>query len=402
MLKPANNRPEGVVPPPASIFHAGRHEPPTRRAVALRGNLPGNVGSENHATEGFESHRLQVNRGRAMHEVSGIVNRGSVGSYAPKKFLVFPVFRQVDSWTKRAGIAAEAMEALLAEFAQRNALTAARHQVTHNLTSVRRFFRGQGIHAPGQITRRAVYRHLAALADAGLSPKTIRNHQGAISHFCLFLVDNGQLAANPCLGIKCAKIEKKPPLYLDDRERAQALAIARAEGIYAEVSLAINTGMRMNELRLLKWGDVELDRRTLLVRKSKSKRPRTIPLNKKAVLALRLQRRRTGRFLHVFAGGRGNCAQGLGSWGRNHPRRTNWWATESLKPLRAKIGKFSQMAPGSVGRGWHLLRHSFATRAVRAGIPIYQVSKWLGHAHVTTTEIYAHAAEGYDEQIERI
>jgi len=294
------------------------------------------------------------------------------------------------------------MEALLAEFAEVNALAAGRHQVTHNVTSLRRFIRCQGIHAPGQITRPAICRHLGELLKLGLSPKTVRNHHGAICLFCRFLMDHGGLSGNPSTGIQQAKAEKKPPLYLDEAECARALEIAREKGLYAEVALAVNTGMRMNELRLLKWGDVDLDRRVLLVRKSKSKRPRTIPLNRKAIIALRFQRRRTGRFLHVFAGGRGNCAFGRGTWGRNHPRRTNWWATEALTPLRAKIGKFSQMPKGSVGRGWHLLRHTFATRAVRAGIPIYQLSKWLGHAHVTTTEIYAHLGQGYDELIERL
>jgi len=55
-----------------------------------------------------------------------------------------------------------------------------------------------------------------------------------------------------------------------------------------------------------------------------------------------------------------------------------------------------------VGRGWHLFRHTFASRAVQAGVPIYKVAQWLGHKHVATTEIYAHLSPDFDEDIEKV
>lgn len=261
----------------------------------------------------------------------------------------------------------------------------------------------QGISYVQEISRLTIQRHLAGLARSGLSPKTVRNHQAALSRFCTFLVDDVEiLPANPCFRLPCPKLDKPPPLFLNDSECEQALEIARANQIYSEVCLALNTGLRLAELRMLRWEDIDWSGRTVLVRKSKSKRPRKVPLNRKSLVALRYQRFRFGWCPFVFPGGHLNPCYRRGHWARNGPRKMEWWTTKALIPLREKIAKFSQMRPGSVGRGWHLFRHTFATKAVRVGVSIYQVSKWLGHAHVTTTEIYAHMGQGYDEQIEKI
>jgi site-specific recombinase XerD len=59
------------------------------------------------------------------------------------------------------------------------------------------------------------------------------------------------------------------------------------------------------------------------------------------------------------------------------------------------------MADKAVGRGWHLLRHTFASRAVQAGVTIEKIGGWMGHSSAAATRIYAHLAESYDPDIEK-
>lgn len=295
------------------------------------------------------------------------------------------------------------MLTLLGDFGRVNALTASPRQIAHNARCVKRFMENQQISCPADISRLAVQHYLTDLLDSGLSPKTVRNYLAAVSLFCTYLVDDRSLlAVNPCFRLPCRKAEKLPPLFLTAGECERALAIARANGFYTEVCLALNTGLRLGELRMLKWEDIDWAGRMLLVRRSKSKRPRKVPLNRKALVALRYQRFRFGRWPYVFPGGNLNPTVNYRHWARRGPRKYEWWTTKALKPLRAEISTFSQMAPGSVGRGFHAFRHTFATRCVAAKIPISQVSTWLGHASVKTTEIYAHMGEGYSEDIEKI
>ncbi len=397
MPKPAKCRPKGGLPPSALPINTGGDEPDIRGAT-LSCSLGGMSGLGIHRQEivrtamnhdqstgrGFDSRRLQA--------VDMPLLRGEKNIY---------IFQPPPNET--VGQGTTPMLSLLADSTKLNALSASPRQVAHNANCVKRFMEAQGISAPQEISRLAVKQYLTDLLEGGLSPKTIRNHLAAISQFCMYLVDDREiLPANPCLRLPCSKIEKLPPLFLDAAECARALKIARDHHIYGEVYLAMNTGLRLAELRNLRWEDIDWSDPAVLVRKSKSKRFRKVPLNHKALVALRYQRFRFGRCPHVFPGGNPNPCCNPRHWARKGPRKMEWWTTKSLKPLRAKIAKFSQMPPGSVGRGWHLFRHTFATKAVRAKVSILQVSKWMGHAHVTTTEIYAHMGSVYTDEIEKI
>ncbi len=157
----------------------------------------------------------------------------------------------------------------------------------------------------------------------------------------------------------------------------------------------------MSELRFLKWADIDIAGKKLVVRKSKSKRPRAVWLNKPAVAALRGQRTVTGEYPHVFPGGRvrADGKSGKGAWDRTRARRERWWLT-ALEPLQRAIPKFQCSAKGSVGRGWHLLRHTFASRLAQRNVSIYKISEWLGHSDIRTTMIYAHLSPKFDVDIE--
>lgn len=81
-------------------------------------------------------------------------------------------------------------------------------------------------------------------------------------------------------------------------------------------------------------------------------------------------------------------------------RRMSWWV-EALEPIQKAMPIFQGDSGQRKGRSWHLFRHTFASRLVRAGVPIAKVSAWLGHSDIRTMMMYAHLAPGHDEDIEK-
>lgn len=281
--------------------------------------------------------------------------------------------------------------ALIRGFYLWDCLRASEPQARRNVNVIRRFVQAVRVHVD-RIRPRNVEDYLLDLLTAGRAIKTIRNHLGSISVFCEFCIARDLMDVNPCAKVTLPRKRRCVPIFLNVDERIEALRIARETDRHCEVCLAMNTGLRMTELRNLMWIDVDLNARTLLVRESKSGRPRTVPLNTEALAALDEQGERSGHLPHVFPGGKSRDLP--------RPRGQDWWAKVAIVPLQAKIAKFQVLPKGSTGRGWHLLRHTFASRLAQKGVSLYKISKWLGHKSCDTTQIYAHLSPGYDADIE--
>ncbi len=242
--------------------------------------------------------------------------------------------------------------------------------------------------------------YLIYLRQGGRSVKTIKNHRSAIKVFCDFLAIRGVISKNPVTAAKNIELPEELPVFLSEKDTTKLYVIAEKTGMKCEIVLALNTGLRMSEMRQLKWDDLDLKNRQLLVRKSKGKRPRTIPLNKKSIDALKEQRRKYKHLIYVFPGGNGG-ARHEGDWTIPKMRGINWWSKISVRRMQ-KISVLRKLPKGRTGRGWHALRHTFATRAAQAGIDIFKLKDWMGHRKVETTLRYIHMARNYDEDIELI
>jgi len=294
--------------------------------------------------------------------------------------------------------AAAWMGAACGDFSSALSLRAERKQVRATVATVRRFLWAAAIIEPSRLTIGSVQQYLSRLLAAGRSPKTLANHRSAISSFCDFLHDRGELPVNPCGSVRLRKPEERLPRYLSEDEAVEVLRLAAMCGIWPEVALALHTGLRLGELIRLQWADIDLTRRILAVRKSKSGRPRILPLSREALAALEAQQAVSGALSNVFP-----ARQTWWSGWRfiDHPRASNWWR-RALKPIQDAMPIFRQgMAATATGRGWHLFRHTFASRAAQRGVSLYKLAAWLGHSDVRTTAIYAHLQGGYDPDIER-
>lgn len=286
--------------------------------------------------------------------------------------------------------------ARLEDFAASASLTTGMREVRRMVAIIRRFMWTGHVRGVDGITPEAITAYLCELRRRGRSEKTLANHLSAISRFCDFLKSRRAAADNPCRLVRLRRPEELLPRYLDVDEVAVVLVTARANGIWPEVCLALSTGLRLGELARLQWSDIDRDRRTLTVRKSKSRRPRVVPLSEPALAALAAQRRKTGRLRHIFPARQ----TWRGGWRYvDKPRGTSSLG-RAFRPIQDAVPKFRDLPGRSTGRAWHLLRHSFASRAAQAGVSPAKLRVWLGHSDIRTVMIYAHLQAGYDQDIE--
>ncbi len=298
------------------------------------------------------------------------------------------------------GASQDALQAPLAyldEFRLDAGLTAGPQQVRRMIAIIRKFLWTEGIAQTDQLTARSISHYLGGLREEGRSEKTVLNHRTALSRFCQFLVRPiGALDHNLVLDVRVRQPEEKLPRYLEPEEIAIVLMLAQRNGIWPEIVLALSTGLRLGEMIRLHWSDIDLQRRTVAVRISKSRRPRVVPLSAPALDALRVQRGKSGSMVYVFPA-RQTFPRG---WRYiDKARASSWWG-RAIRPIQDAVPKFRELPGRSTGRGWHLLRHTFGSRAAQAGVSLYKIAAWMGHSDVRTTRIYAHLQAGYDEDIE--
>lgn len=139
------------------------------------------------------------------------------------------------------------------------------------------------------------------------------------------------------------------------------------------LSLIYSAGLRSQEVRNLKWSDIDFDRKVIHIRKTKYNKDRYVPLSELMVRGLHRYREACSPKNYVFNG------KSIGS--KLSPRGVQWAMKEAVK--NAGITKEVTV---------HSLRHSYATHLLEYGLDIDTVRKLLGHAHLTTTMVYLHVA----------
>jgi integrase len=189
----------------------------------------------------------------------------------------------------------------------------------------------------------------------------------------------GHLTDNPARGIKLVRnVTTRPPRILNEQERAQldAVLAGRNDRFATMVSLALNTGLKRNELFSLRWRDVYFGPYpSIIVEKPASRhqnKGRRIPLNREATSALlQWQATRSKRNYLVFPGPSGGQLKSVSYAWRRLMTQAN------LRDFRLND-----------------CRDDFAARLTRAGVPLSQVRDLLGHSTLSLTEKYACFAPG--------
>jgi integrase/recombinase XerD len=239
----------------------------------------------------------------------------------------------------------------------------------------------EGVSAPAGIARPHVVAHLHRLHARGLDVRSQRRHLSAIRSFHRWMLAEKHAPGDPAGDLEAPRGTRKLPevLGLEEVERLlDAPDAATPQGVRdrAMLEMLYATGLRVSELVSLPLGAVNMESGVLLTR-GKGDKERVVPVNPNALDKLRawlagprerLLRGRASRDL--FVGPRGRRLTRQGFW-------------KLLARYGSKAGIARRLYP-------HLLRHSFATHLLEGGADLRAVQAMLGHADISTTQVYTH------------
>jgi integrase/recombinase XerD len=252
-----------------------------------------------------------------------------------------------------------------------------------DLARLVRFLDGRGLERADQIGPAEVTDYLLHLADEGLSARSRARALVAVRGLFRFLAGERYLEADPTETIDAPRIGRTLPevLGLDDVERllaAPPLEEPRGLRDAAMIETLYATGLRVSELVSLRLDEVNLGAGYVKVT-GKGRKQRLVPLGDAA-------RERIGQYLEQarerFV--KSPRERGMFLTGRGKPMtRVGFW--KLLRRYARAAGIRAAISP-------HKLRHSFATHLLERGADLRAVQAMLGHADITTTQIYTHVS----------
>ena len=227
-------------------------------------------------------------------------------------------------------------------------------------------------------------RYVESLYSAGLSARSIARHITTLRNFYRFLIQEGQMTSDPTEFLNQPRQWTTLPKYLNRDELDRLIAappMEKSTGIRdrAMLELLYATGLRVSELCQLTLSAIERETGVLRVT-GKGNKQRMVPFGQAAGRAMdlylgsarpRLLKGRASRHLFVTARGRAMTRQ-------------SFW--KLLRGYGLQVGISRALTP-------HVIRHSFATHLVEGGADLRSVQIMLGHADISTTQVYTHVAQ---------
>jgi integrase/recombinase XerC len=223
----------------------------------------------------------------------------------------------------------------------------------------------------------------------GLAKRSVARKLSAVRSFFRFLHVEGTVEANPARSVRSPKRERTLPGFLTREQMETVIEYAEARADHgtllglrdlAIVELFYGTGMRLSELHALDLADLDLVTERARVM-GKGRKERIVPLGRMAIAALR-------RYYQVRDArtqdtpGADPRAVFVGQTGRRL----------SARQIQNVITKQLDGVAEDSGVSTHSLRHTFATHLVDAGADLVAVKELLGHASLSTTQIYTHTS----------
>lgn len=252
----------------------------------------------------------------------------------------------------------------------------------HDLTTYIKYLEDAHINALSQTSRKNIRDFMFMLKDKGLTATSIARNLAAIKVFYRFLVRERILGADPSGLLESPKLWKRIPDALSLKEVEDLLGqpdLRQLQGIRdrAILELMYATGIRVSEAVNLKVSDINLDVGFLRCI-GKGSKERIVPLGKEAGVALKryLEKARP-KLLKKSSSDTVLFVSRLGK----RISRQSFWKLIKFYCRKARIKK--NVRP-------HTLRHSFATHLLERGADLRSVQEMLGHADISTTQIYTH------------
>jgi len=234
--------------------------------------------------------------------------------------------------------------------------------------------------------------YLGELMQRGLRPATVARRLSAIRQFYRFLYAEGRRKDDPAAVLEGPKRARALPKTLTLAEVDRLLGVAgkidaaapapvrlRAARLACLVELLYATGLRVSELVALPATAARRDARVIIVR-GKGNKERIVPLNDAAKRAM-------AEYLSLLTPARGAGSKWLFPSFGDSGHLTRQHFARDLKTVAAAAGlRSAQVSP-------HVLRHAFASHLLHNGADLRVVQTLLGHADISTTQIYTHVLE---------
>ena len=224
--------------------------------------------------------------------------------------------------------------------------------------------------------------HVRSFASAefrrGQSPRTIQRRLSALRSFFNFLIRESVLRMNPAIQVQAPKARKRLPETIDADQMARLLTFRTDDDLSvrdkAIMELFYSSGLRLSELVNLDLGDVDLRDRTVRVI-GKGNKARVVPVGRFAVEAI-------GTWLKE-RGGLADAAEPALFVSKRGGRLLQ-------RAVQLRIERWAKMQGLGVHLHPHMFRHSFATHLLESSQDLRAVQELLGHANISTTQVYTH------------
>ncbi len=212
----------------------------------------------------------------------------------------------------------------------------------------------------------------------GQSASTIQRRLSATRTFCNFLVLEGVIKANPALGVQAPRAKKRLPQTLDVDRMTQLLSFRADSELSARdkamMELFYSSGLRLSELTALDVGDLDLPDRTVRVT-GKGNKTRIVPIGRHAIEALNAWLQERAAIAAI-----GETAVFIAHTGRRLGPRA----------VQLRIAQWAKRQGIGMHVHPHMFRHSFATHLLESSQDLRGVQELLGHANISTTQVYTH------------
>ncbi len=246
------------------------------------------------------------------------------------------------------------------------------------------FLAQRGIGSPDDVDRDSITAWITSLRAAGAAPSTVERRVAAVKSFHRFLVREGVTVNHPTSALPLPQVPARLPdvVSIDDIEKLLSQPFPAGPVGYrdrAMLEVLYGCGVRVSELTGLDLRDIDLGEGYLRVF-GKGSKERVTPISGAAALALQEYLAHARPFLRTKSGTR-----------RQDPDAV-FLNVRGGRLTRATIHALVHTYGGRVGLDLHphTLRHSFATHLLQGGADLRALQEMLGHADISTTQIYTH------------
>jgi integrase/recombinase XerD len=254
------------------------------------------------------------------------------------------------------------------------------------------YARTRGASLPSDITSRMLREFVFHLKDVGLAPASIRRNISATRTYFRFLLAEGAVTRDPSERLETPKRWRSLPEVLTVEEVSRLIAAPTLDDPLAfrdraMLELAYGAGLRVSEWITISTRDVMLEEKLVRVF-GKGSKERLVPIGRSAIGAIATYTRELRPRLEkgggkgvLFLNARGEPLTRMGAW-------------KILRRYVERAGIEKHVSP-------HTLRHSFATHLLEGGADLRAVQEMLGHADISTTQIYTHVDREYLRQVHK-